>query len=225
MACITCETGFRPLNSRPPNSASKTGRVIRCCESIAGHRVVQVELERGQKLPETGDGAGVLFRTVQQAADPGLLGRGDPADVFSPVLHVAAITDPLDDPRIERVTPRDEIGELELGRGELGLCGGDAGIRGVIAARKADADHLHHLRGAVDVDLVYLRGEALVVGTQRLQHLPDDLVRLVVAQRLLGRDPGRHRHRQDHVAVVLAGGEPHHATDRLHDIDNAPARL
>ena len=42
----------------------------------------------------------------------------------------------------------------------------------------------------VELDLVDHRVEAVVVGAQRLEHLPDDLVALVVAQRLLGRDAG-----------------------------------
>ena len=62
--------------------------------------------------------------------------------------------------------------------------------------------------------------EPLVVGSQRLEDLPDDLVALVVAQRLFGRHRPRDADRQDDVAEVLALELAHHPADGLDDVDD-----
>ena len=79
--------------------------------------------------------------------------------------------------------------------------------------------------GLVQLDGVDHRVEALVVGAQRLQHLPHDLEPLVVGEGHLGGHAGRDRDGQDDVAVLLARREAHHPAHRLHDVDDALARV
>lgn len=60
---------------------------------------------------------------------------------------------------------------------------------------------------------------------QRIQDLPDDLVFLVVVQRLLRLDTRRHANRQDDVAHFLAFGAAHDASHGLHHVDLGLARM
>ena len=63
------------------------------------------------------------------------------------------------------------------------------------------------------------------MGTQRLQHLPDHLVCLAVAQRHFRRHAGRDPDRQDHIPEVLALRATHHPAHGLDNVDDALARL
>jgi len=148
----------------------------------------------------------------EQARDPDDVLLGDLRHVGGPGLPVAPLADLLDDLGVDRVAPLlDPERQRELGR-----------VRGPVlfaaAAAAVDDENLVGMRG-VEVDLVDHGVEPVVVGAQRLQHLPDDLETLVVAQSLLGRDPGRDDDGQDDVAEVLAGGLAHDPPDRLDDVD------
>ena len=186
---------------------------------------LEIVPECGQELVETGDGGRVLPGVLDQAPDPGLLGSGDLANVLGPVLHVAAVADPLDDPRVEGVAPLAQIGKRELPGVEVLRSSRDSGLVGAIAAVQPDPDEADRRRCPVEADLVDLGGQALVVGTQRLQHLPHHLVCLVVAQRHFWRHAGRHPDRQDHISEVLALRATHYPAHGLDDIDDALARL
>ena len=105
---------------------------------VRGHGIVEVVPERGQELVEAGDGVRVLPGVLDQAPDPGFLGGRDLGDVFGPVLHVAAVADLLDDPRIESVAPLTQIGERELPGVEVIRCGRDPGLVGAVAAVQPD---------------------------------------------------------------------------------------
>ena len=96
----------------------------------------------------------------------------------------------------------------------------------IVSAGRTDPDHLDPLAGlAVEIELVDLGAEALVVGAQRLQHLPDVAVDIVAIERrgrvhVRGDDD-----RQDHVAVAFVLSTAHHSPHRLHHVDLRPARL
>jgi hypothetical protein len=55
--------------------------------------------------------------------------------------------------------------------------------------------------------------------------LPDNLVALVVVQRLFGGDASGNTDRQDHIAQLLAFGPAHHPAHRLHHVNLALARV
>ena len=131
------------------------GLVIRCWESIwialsRGHGIVEVVPERGQELVEAGDGVRVLPGVLDQAPDPGFLGCRDLGDVFGPVLHVAAVADLLDDPRVEGVAPLTQVGERELRGVEILRCGRDPGLVGAVAAVEPDPDEADRRRCPVE---------------------------------------------------------------------------
>ena len=67
--------------------------------------------------------------------------------------------------------------------------------------------------------------ETLIVGSQRVQNLPDNPIPFVVVQGLFGRDVGRHPNGQNHIAQVFALCLPHHPPNRLHHLDLAFARV
>ncbi len=62
------------------------------------------------------------------------------------------------------------------------------------------------------------------MGPERLEDLPDHLVRLVVVERLVGSDARRDDDGQDDVASGLARGLPHHAADGLDHVHLGVAR-
>ena len=86
----------------------------------------------------------------------------------------------------------------------------------------ADADDLDVVgRVLVQLDLVDRGVEAVVVGAQGLEDLPDDLVPLVVLQGFFGGHVGGDADGQDDVAVRLAFGPAHDPADGLDDVDDA----
>ena len=102
-------------------------------------------------------------------------------DVLGPVLPVPAVTDLLDDLGVDGVSPLPDLREVEARPAPAWP------RRGVSRSKPRDADDLQ-LVGLVlvQLDLVDHGVEALVVGAQRLQDLPDDLVLLVVASACSG---------------------------------------
>lgn len=67
--------------------------------------------------------------------------------------------------------------------------------------------------------------EALVMGAERVENLPDDAVALVVVERFLGRHASRDADGQDDIAHALALGAAHDSPHGLHNIDLALARM
>jgi hypothetical protein len=145
---------------------------------------------------------------------------GDLGDVLCPGFPVAALADLGDDAGVDAVAPA-----LDVERQLLAEVLRRLRLAVVAAAAAGDVDDLDLVGPLlVQVDLVDHRVEPVVVGTQRLQHLPHDLEAFVVAQRLLRCHAGGDDDRQDDVAEVLAFGAAHHSPHRLHDVDLRAAR-
>ena len=175
-----------------------------------------------QPLEEPGEllrGSRGLVRKQAANADDVLL--GDLGDILGPRLPVASLADLLDDPGVDRVAP---LLAPERQR-QLGGIGGRplAALSPTPTPAGVDDDHP---AGAllVEIDLVDHGVEPVVVGTQRLEHLPDDLEAFVVAQRLLRRDPGGDDDGQDDVSHLLHPNRvlAHHPADGLDDVDLGP---
>lgn len=181
-------------------------------------------------------------RVLDDGLDAGDVGARDAGDVAGPVFPVGAAAAFFDDPGVE--------GALEFAGGEFDL-GLDGGIGG--AGRDADglapgltgepfpevlslffgaADGLvgdgddFHLgrRRAGEIELVDHGVEAIVVGAERLEHLPDDLVGLVVGEGLVGFHAVGDDDGEDDIATGLAGGAAHDAPDGLDDFHRGVAR-
>ena len=182
--------------------------------------VVQVGAQPCQELLE--DGRQAEIRIGDQRADPRLVLPGNLCDVGRPVLPVVAGADLLDDLRVDGAAQLVD-GEVE---GELprllALAARDL-VALLAQPDRLDLDHVRRL--VVQVEFVDDGVQAIVVGPQRVQDLPDDLEALVVGQRVLGRDAGRDPDREDHVAEPLSGRLAHHAPDGLDHVDHRVARL
>ena len=127
---------------------------------------------------------------------------GDVGDVGGPVLPVGAGADLVDDPGVDRVAPLSTArtapaaSAVSLARRSAvgsSVSGSSSSVRADVRTEQL-VDAFAGLRVAlVQLDPVDHRVEAVVVGAQRLEDLPDDLVPLVVGQRLRGRDRRRGR--------------------------------
>ena len=188
---------------------------------VFGDTVVEVV---PQPLHEPVELAAHLGARIEQALDAQGLCGSDIRHARRPVLPVLALADLLHDLRVDGRAPlvaeRSEI-ERHLGDGAVDL------DRALTRLERLHADDLNLvvLRGPVQLELIDLRLEAFVVGAEGAQHLPDDLVLLVVVEGDIRLDPGRHRDRQDDVAVALALELAHDAADALNDIHLAVARV
>ncbi len=205
--------------------------------------VVEIVAQFFGEVFEGGDFAGVgrVFENAQDAAD---MSVGDLGDVARPVFPVMAVADLLDDPSVDGALDFAYfIGHFRLlGHLPFGVVASAiltdtvltlAGLA-VLRATAAPGLFLHlvgdgddfHLApvGAVEVELVDGGVEAVIVGAQGLQHLPDDPVDLVVVQRFVGRHVGWDHHRQHDVAAFLTGGVAHHSAHRLHHVHLGVAR-
>lgn len=158
------------------------------------------------------------------------MAAGDVGHVAGPFFPVAALSAFFDDAGVEGVFPFAELGEEGEGHGFLDLAflifsrnGGVALVGGIAFA---DADDANLGRGFfVEFDLVDDGIEAVVVGAEGLEDLPDDGVLLVVFEGFLRGGVGGDADGEDDVAVLLAGSLAHDAAHRLDDIDNRVARV
>lgn len=161
-------------------------------------------MEAGEELVERV--SNTIMVRVEKPVDAGDVRFGDAGNVLGPCLPIATLADLLDDACVDSVAEVVEFGpqqaELELDLGSevvVGLRGVRGGVPRedvVVTDLVGDADDVD-LWGPllVQVDLVDGRFEVLVVGAEGLEDIPDDLVPLVVAQRVLGRHAGGHRDR------------------------------
>ena len=186
-----------------------------------GDAVVERVSQALEKHGELVRGGPAVEHQLAHALDVAL---GDLADVLGPVLPVDLGAALLDDDGVDgllqllvgEVQPHLAVAPVEDGGALSFIASLDR--RGGLSV--ADVDDLDHRRGGhVVLERVHRALEPLVVASQRLQDLPDDLERLGVVERLLGRVAGGHHDGQDDVAVVLAGEAAHHAAHRLHDLD------
>ena len=120
--------------------------------------------------------------------DAGDVGLGDVGDVLGPGLPVAALADLAHDPGVHRVAEALEaVVERQLLLGPRFPVRAFAVDVDVVLCRwtRGDVDDVEPWGLAlVELDAVDHRVETVVVGPQRLQHLPHDLVALVVVERL-----------------------------------------
>ncbi len=164
------------------------------------------------------------------------MGVGDGGDVLRPIVPVVPRAAFLDELGVEGAF---EIGDLELhlrlhfARGAaLGLA--DAVLAyagwgfafaggftfGFFLHLVGDGDDLHlPLVLAVELDFVDEGIEGVVVGAERLEHVPDNLVGFVVIQRLVRLHVLRDDDGEDDVAALFPRSIPHDAADGLDDID------
>ena len=186
------------------------------------------------------EGASFLFvgGALDDGLDAGDVGARDAGDVAGPVFPVGAADAFFHDPGVE--------GALEFAGGEfdLGLDGGIGGAGrdadglagepfpevlslffGAADGLVGDGDDLHLVgRRAGEIELVDHGVEAVVVGAERLEHLPDDLVDLVVGEGLVGFHASGDDHGEDDIAPGLARGAAHDASDGLDDFHRGVAR-
>ena len=73
--------------------------------------------------------------------------------------------------------------------------------------------------------MVQLGIEPFIMGTERIQNLPDDAIAFVVVQRLFRGHASRNANRQDDITHVLARCPTHDAPHRLHNINLALAGM
>ncbi len=175
-------------------------------------------------------GIDVLVETIHKARERGAMvrtgmgedplnacdmGLGDLGNVLRPGFPVPAIAAFLDDLGVDCVAPFVEVGERESTLNQVGSVTSVA----VPVWTATDTDHLQLIvLLLVELDLIDEGIEAVVMGTEGLEHLPDHLVLGVVVERFLRGSVGRHTNRQDDVAVFLARRFPHHPTDGLHHV-------
>lgn len=210
---------------------------------VPGDAVVQVV---AQFLCEPIEGLPLtrVPRLIEDAGDSVDVCAGNLGDVLRPVLPVVAVANLLDELRVDGVF---DLTNLELHLLLLGLRAEVLGSTNRIPAPRGSLRSLLlafgrpsalrnlvgncndlHLREVLrlKLELVDHRIEAIVVRPQSLKHLPDDLVRLIVVQRIVGLDSRRDDNGEDDVPSFLTavGRLPHHAPDRLHDVNLRFAR-
>ena len=189
--------------------------------SLGRHRVVEVGPQGSEEAVELlGHGR---FRYPRRQALA--VARRDVGDVLGPVLPVAARAHLLHEPRVDGLPPLAQGVQVEDALGAPGLRAAGAAVASLGAVGRVPArgtegvDDRDLVRcGPVEVDLVDHRVEALVVGAQRLEHLPDHAEGVVVLEDVLRPHPGGDGHRQDDVAVALARRQPHDTPHRLDDV-------
>ncbi len=214
----------------------------RLCDQVLGQHlddfsvadlVVQVIAQLGGESIERLAGFDLTF-VFQQRADAVDMGIGDLGDIVSPVLPVVAVAAFVHHLGVQRTLDlADFEGHLKLIRCravDLGLL--TDGVLALGLVRRADFQraglalhgigdgddfHLAAVR-ADQIQLVDHRIEAVIVGAQRLQHLPDHGIGLVVVEGLVRLHAGRDHHRQHHVATLLARCIAHHPAHRLHHV-------
>ena len=180
---------------------------------VLGDGGVQVLAERGQELHE-------LVALRAWGGDDGLetlgVAGGDLRDLLRPERQVAARADLLDHLGVDL---RPEV-ELVLGGGRRGRR--PSRIAGAVAFADDIDDDLSAL-ALVELDLVDFGVKVVVMRAKRVQDRPDDVVDVGIVERLFRRHLRRDDDGDDDVAVFLAGGAAHHASDGLDDVHLAVA--
>ena len=197
-----------------------------------GDGVVEVVTQLPGKGIKGGD-FGSIGRGVKNGLDAGNVGAGNLGNVIRPIFPVAAVADlfhdlgidgALDFVHLQRhfhlwVIRAASAGFLVL-LAQLKLtfaCVFLGGLFGFFGDLVSNGDDFHFAGvRAIQIQLVDHRIKAVIVGTQRVQHLPHHLVGLVVFQRRVWLHPGRDHHWQDDVTALLALGLAHDPPHRLH---------
>ncbi len=166
---------------------------------------IEVGLQAGQELDK---GLGVLgILVVEQCFDARDMPLGDDGDVAGPGFPVSAVAALEDDLGVDGVLPFVELREGEDALHLADLSGWPSPLPFSPRLVAADADDLDVVRAAaVEFEQVDRGVEAVVMGTEGLQDLPNDFVLFVVLEGFFWRGVGGDADGEDDVAVAAFPG-------------------